>query len=96
MNYEEKTELRRQISQMLADAGINQTTLREMVQDSIDKKVARTVEQVAAASMEKYLKTHIPTYRREIDRAIEEKVKEQLLGKVISINLLNNDEIIRI
>jgi len=47
MTYEEKRELRLQISQMLADAGINQSTLREMVKQEISNKVERVVTEMA-------------------------------------------------
>lgn len=46
MTFEEKRALHVEISQMLADAGINQTTLREMVEEVINQKVDRAVEQV--------------------------------------------------
>ena len=45
MDYEEKREIKRQISQLLADAGINQQTLKEMVKEEIKNKVTRGVEQ---------------------------------------------------
>lgn len=47
MTYEEKRELRLQISQMLADAGINQSTLKEMVKQEISNKVERAVAEMA-------------------------------------------------
>ena len=45
MDYEEKREIKRQISQLLADAGVNQQTLKEMVKEEIKNKVARSIEQ---------------------------------------------------
>lgn len=45
MNYEEKRELRLQISQLLADAGLNQQTIKEMVLSEINNKVDRAVDQ---------------------------------------------------
>lgn len=45
MDYEEKREIKRQISQLLADAGINQQTLKEMVKEEIKNKVTRSIEQ---------------------------------------------------
>lgn len=44
MNFEEKRELRLQISQMLADVGLNQGTLKEMVIDTIIEVVCRAGE----------------------------------------------------
>lgn len=46
MTYEEKRELRLQISQMLADAGINQCTLKEMVKQEISNKVERAIAEM--------------------------------------------------
>lgn len=46
MNYEEKRELRLQISQLLADAGLNQGTIKEIVEQEIQNKVDRAIEQV--------------------------------------------------
>ena len=45
MTYEEKRELRLQISQLLADAGLNQATIKEMVNNEIKNKVDRAIEQ---------------------------------------------------
>ena len=45
MTLEEKRELHKAISQMLADAGINQTTLKEMAQQEVSKKAERAVQQ---------------------------------------------------
>ena len=45
MTYEEKRELRLQISQMLADAGINQAVLKDMVMQTINARVDRAVDQ---------------------------------------------------
>ena len=45
MNYEEKRELRLQISQMLSDAGMNQARIKELVNEEIKNKVNRAVEQ---------------------------------------------------
>jgi hypothetical protein len=45
MNYEEKRELRLQISQLLADVGLNQATIKQIVMEEIRNKVQRAVEQ---------------------------------------------------
>ena len=44
MTYEEKRELRLQISQLLADAGINRQTLKEMVKDEMNKKIDQAID----------------------------------------------------
>ena len=46
MYADEKRELRLQISQLLADAGLNQGTIKQMVEKEIQNKVSRAVEQV--------------------------------------------------
>lgn len=46
MYADEKRELRLQISQLLADAGLNQGTIKQMVETEIQNKVSRAVEQV--------------------------------------------------
>ena len=38
MTYEEKRELRLQISQLLADAGLNQKAIKEIVEEEIRNK----------------------------------------------------------
>lgn len=45
MTYEEKRELRLQISQLLADAGLNQGKIKEIVEEEIRNKVNRAVDQ---------------------------------------------------
>ena len=45
MTYEEKRELRLQISQLLADAGLNQKTIKDIVEEEIKNKVERAIDQ---------------------------------------------------
>lgn len=45
MTPEEKRAIHIEISQMLADAGINQATLRELVLGAINQKVEKAIEQ---------------------------------------------------
>ena len=45
MTYEEKRELRLQISQLLSDAGLNQKTIKDIVEEEIKNKVERAVDQ---------------------------------------------------
>ena len=44
MNYEEKRQTYLAISQLLADADLNQHTIREMVEKEINNKVDREVK----------------------------------------------------
>lgn len=90
MTYEEKRELRLQISQLLADAGLNQAAIKELVKKEISDKVERAVEQ-AIKSLDaqsvsgnyvgdrivKLLNTH----------AFQSAVKEELKNRIIEIKL---------
>ena len=43
MTYQEKRELRLQISQLLADAGLNQKAIKDMVETEVKNKVDRAI-----------------------------------------------------
>ena len=67
MTYEEKRELRLQISQLLADAGLNQKAIKDMVKTEIKNKVDRAIEQCikrldAECSSNDYIKDSIDKY----------------------------------
>jgi len=102
MTLEEKRELHKAISQILADAGINQTTLKEMVQEEISHKVERSVEQVISREVDTLAEKYGENF---ITYAIEKKVRENfnhtkiaeivrnvLRDKVIKV-ILSNAEI---
>jgi len=102
MTLEEKRELHKAISQILADAGINQTTLKEMVQEEISHKVERSVEQVISRDVDTLAEKYGENF---ITYAIEKKVRENfnhtkiaeivrnvLRDKVIKV-ILSNAEI---
>ena len=44
MTLEEKRQLHIEISQLLADAGINRQTLKEMVKDEMNKKIDQAID----------------------------------------------------
>ena len=100
MTYEEKRELRLAIGQLLADAGLNQHTIKEMVEEEIRNKVTRAVEQVlksldAQTSGGNYVEKKIQwllnnTYLNQ--RAFDNIVKEELKNKVIQIVLKDVEE----
>lgn len=93
MNYEEKRELRLQISQLLADAGLNQGTIKEIVEQEIRNKVDRAIEQViknlnSQCKSGDYVKERIEklfsnTYLNQ--SAFDRVVKEELKNKVIKV-----------
>ena len=93
MNYEEKRELRLQISQLLADAGLNQGTIKEIVEQEIRNKVDRAIEQVIKSlnsqcmsgnyAKERIEKLFSNTYLNQ--SAFDRVVKEELKNKVIKV-----------
>ncbi len=99
MNYDEKRELRLQISQMLADAGLNQKVIKDMVETEIQNKVDRAIEQAinslnAECSSGDYCKERIQkllenTYVNQA--AFDRVVKEELKNRVIKVSLVNTE-----
>ena len=95
MNFEEKRELRLQISQLLADAGLNQGTIKEMVQKEIKNKVDRALDQTikklnAECSSGDYFDETIRKMLRNtyLSQSIfHDAVKNELKNKVIEIKL---------
>ena len=95
MTYEEKRELRLQISQLLADAGLNQAVIKQIVEEEIRNKVDRAIEQVlssldAQCSSGHYVEDQIRkllsnTYLNQ--RAFDNVVKEELKNRVINVTL---------
>ena len=100
MNYDEKRELRLQISQLLADAGLNQKVIKNMVKEEIHNKVNRTVEQAlnslnATCFSGDYCKERISdllknTYLNQ--QAFDRVVREELKNRVIKVVLSNVEE----
>lgn len=101
MMYEEKRELRLQISQLLADAGLNQATIKQIVEEEIRHKVDRAIEQVlksldAQCSSGHYVEEQIKkllnnTYLNQ--RAFSDVVKEELKNRVINVTLYGLDDV---
>ena len=101
MTYEEKRELRLQISQLLADAGLNQQTIKQIVEEEIRHKVTRAIEQVinsldAQCSSGHYVEDQIKrllnsTYINQ--RAFDNVVKEELKNRVINITLCGLEDV---
>ena len=95
MTYEEKRELRLQISQLLADAGINQKTIKDMVEEEIKNKVERAIDQSlkslnSQCSSGDYVSERIKkllynTYLNQ--QTFDRVVKEELKNRVIQIVL---------
>lgn len=101
MQYEEKRELRLQISQLLADAGLNQATIKQIVEEEIRHKVDRAIEQVlnsldAQCSSGHYVEDQIKrllnnTYINQ--RAFDNVVKEELKNRVINVTLCGLEDV---
>lgn len=82
MTYEEKRELRLQISQLLADAGLNQQSLKEMVEKEVKNKVNRAVEQYVEPEVRNFMNN-----RYIIGNCVERAMKEELKNRVIQVVL---------
>lgn len=95
MNLEEKRELRLQISQMLADAGLNQGMLKEIVIDTINAKADRAVDQCfkrlnAETSSGDFIGSYVRTQINNnfwTERAIRNAVLEAIKNKVVRVVL---------
>lgn len=97
MTYEEKRELRLQISQLLADAGLNQKVIKDIVEEEIRNKVDRAIDQCiknlnAETSNGDYIQSRITwllnnTYLNQ--QAFNRIVKEELGNRVIQVVLKN-------
>ena len=95
MNYEERRQVYLAISQLLADAGLNQHTIREMVEKEICNKVDREVKNVIQGLNEttysgNYIEEQI---RKRITNdyvtrgVIEESIKKELKNRIIKVVL---------
>lgn len=95
MNYEEKRQAYLVISQLLADAGLNQHTIREMVEKEIYNKVDREVKNVIQGLNEQcysgdYIAEQIKkriTNDYVTRGVIEASVKEELKNRIIKVVL---------
>lgn len=85
MTYEEKRELRLQISQLLADAGLNQKAIKDMVETEIKNKVDRAVEQctndIVAERVDKYFVSY--SFSKYFSKAVEEELKNKVIQVVL-------------
>lgn len=95
MNYEEKRQTYLAISQLLANAGLNQHTIKEMVEKEVSNKVNREVENVIQKLNEttysgNFIKEQIQKRIAEYyvtKNVIETAVKEELKNRIIKIVL---------
>lgn len=95
MTYEEKRELRLQISQLLADAGLNQKTIKDIVEEEIKNKVERAIDQcLKSLNSECYSGNYVSERIRNLlnntylnQQAFDRVVKEELKNKVIKVVL---------
>ena len=96
MTYEEKRELRLQISQLLSDAGLNQATIKEIVNKEIENKVDRAIDQGlkrlnATTSSGDYIADHVNNIFRSanMNYHISTMIKEELKNRMIQVTLKN-------
>lgn len=92
MTYEEQKQVRIQISQMLADAGINQKTIKEMARQEIKNKVDREFDRCLKNCIEEERQEMSRKADAEIQRffkhgKIDDVVKHALMDKVINVTL---------
>lgn len=95
MDFEEKRQLRLAVSQLLADAGLNQHTIREIVEQEVEKKVDRAVKQAFDRLNESvydgnYVETEIrKRLKNEYlnQRIFFDAVKEELKDRVIKVTI---------
>ena len=85
MTYEEKRELRLQISQLLADAGLNQKAIKDMVETEIKNKVDRAIEQcvnnIIVERVEKYFNSY--SFNKYFDKAVREELKNKVVQVIL-------------
>ena len=94
MLYEEKREVRLQISQLLADAGLTQKTIKDMVEEEIKAKVDRAIVQVmkqldAESSSGNYICEKINDYINSsfgFGNTIRTQVANALKDRIINIS----------
>ena len=101
MDYEEKREIKKQISQLLADAGLNQGRLKEIVEEEIRHKVNRAIDQTLASldaqsRSGSYIIDTVNSYFSGTNNSriwynIESAVKEELKKRVINVTLQKVD-----
>ena len=97
MTYDEKRALHVEISQMLADAGLNQGEIKRIVEEEIKNKVERAVEQVikrlnAETGSGDYFGEEISRLLRNTyfnNSAFERVMKEELKNRIIQVVLKN-------
>ena len=97
MTYDEKRALHVEISQMLADAGLNQGEIKRIVEEEIKNKVERAVEQVikrldSGTSSGDYFGEEISRLLRNTyfnNSAFERAMKEELKNRIIQVVLKN-------
>lgn len=95
MNYEEKRQTYLAISQLLADAGLNQHTIREMVEKEINNKVDREVKNtIQNLNEQSYSGNYIEEQIRKritsdyaTRNTIETVIKEELKNRIIKVVL---------
>ena len=95
MNYEEKRQVYLVISQLLANAGLNQHTIREMVEKEICNKVDREVNNAIQKLNEESYGGHYieEQIRKRITNdyvtrgVIEASIKEELKNRIIKVVL---------
>ena len=77
MTLEEKRQLHIEISQMLSDAGINQSTLKEMIEKQLSAKIDRAIDNFFNS------KENIDKYNEKLEKWINKYTSERYLMDMI-------------
>ena len=98
MEYSERREVYKQISQLLADAGLNQGTIKTIIEGEIQNKVSRAIDQVilnlnAQSSSDNYIADRINEYMKSPNmyHFINDYVKREILPKKVYVELKDVD-----
>lgn len=100
MTYEEKRELRLQISQLLADAGLNQKTIKDIVEQEIKNKVDRAIDQVLNSLNSEcysgnYVKEQVIKQIESVyitQKYIKEAIKDEMKNRIFKVTFTNMEQ----
>ena len=74
-----------QISQLLADAGLNQSVIKDMVETEIRNKVDRAIEQcsndIVTERVDKYFSSY--TFSKYFEKAVKDELKNKVVQVVL-------------
>ena len=89
MTLEEKRALHIEISQLLADANINQNTIKQMVEEAINKKVEKAIDNYFSNKADEHITDEIirQVNRFTAGRYLIDTVEKILKNKILHVEL---------